>query len=116
MTNETFELSSDRDNRVYVAGPMTGIEDYNFPEFIKASEMLRSQGYEVMNPADHGVVEGAEWSDYLRHDIAKLSRCSKVFFLPGWSSSKGANLEMYIATSLGMEIYYLDDNHNVVTE
>lgn len=112
--DNTVELSESRVGRVYVAGPMTGIEDYNFPAFIAAAQKLKSQGYEVVNPADHGVVEGAEWSDYLRHDIAKLSRCEKMFFLPGWENSRGAQLEKHIAECIGIKIFYLDSEYNVI--
>lgn len=108
------ELEESRKNRVYVAGPMTGYENYNFPAFIAAAEKLIEQGYDVVNPVDHGVVEGAGWSDYLRHDLAKLSRCEKVFFLPGWENSKGACLEKHIAEELGMEIFFLDSNNEVI--
>lgn len=56
-------LQAARANRVYVAGPMTGIPDFNYPAFNAVADQLRAQGYEVENPADHGIVEGAQWAD-----------------------------------------------------
>ena len=40
-------------DKVYIAGPMSGYEEFNFPAFNKAEELLRkSYGYEhVVNPA-----------------------------------------------------------------
>jgi hypothetical protein len=52
-------LQAARASRGYVAGPMTGIKDFNYPAFNAVAEDLRAQGYEVENPADHGIVEGA---------------------------------------------------------
>lgn len=52
-----------RINRVYLAGPMTGIEDFNFPAFNDMAAKLRARGYVVENPAEHGVVDSAGWGD-----------------------------------------------------
>lgn len=100
-------LAEDRAGRLYLSGPMTGIEDFNFPAFNKQAAELRSVGFHVENPAEHGVVEGAEWEDYLRHDIAKLATCEIIALMPGWEKSKGANLELDIAKRLGMKVKVL---------
>ena len=96
--------AASRVNTVYVAGPMTGYTDYNFPAFNKAADKLRAQRYTVFNPADHGVVEGATWEDYLRFDITKLIQCDSIYLLEGWENSKGAQLELLIAEKLDMRI------------
>lgn len=59
-SSEAVPLARSRVGRVYLAGPMTGIADYNFPAFNAAAARLRAVGFDVVNPADHGVVEGAE--------------------------------------------------------
>jgi hypothetical protein len=51
-------LAATRAKRLYLAGPMTGIEDFNYPAFNAMAERLRAAGYEVKNPADHGTIEG----------------------------------------------------------
>jgi len=102
-------LRHERANRVYVAGPMTGIVDFNFPAFNQAAEMLRSKGYIVENPADHGLVEGAEWADYLAYDLTRIGLCGSIYLLPGWEQSKGAQLEVMIAQRLGMGVIYADE-------
>ena len=35
--------------KVYVAGPMTGLPEFNYPAFFAAEEYLRSHGAKVMN-------------------------------------------------------------------
>lgn len=37
---------------VYIAGPMTGLPEWNFPEFDRVAEELREQGHTVVNPCD----------------------------------------------------------------
>ncbi|WP_236085229.1 DUF4406 domain-containing protein [Pseudomonas aeruginosa] len=103
------QLSGSRERRIYVAGPMTGYKDFNFPAFNAQAEALRGLGYHVENPAEHGIVEGAEWQDYLRYDIGRLSTCEAIFLLPGWSKSKGAALEVHIAKALGMTFIHHAD-------
>lgn len=105
---EQVQLADSRRNRVYLAGPMTGYAEFNFPAFNAEADRLRATGLEVVNPAEHGIVDGAEWCDYLRYDIAQLSRCEAIHFLPGWQESKGARLEHSIAVSLGMRMSFAD--------
>lgn len=99
-------LTADRTMRVYIAGPMTGLPEFNFPAFNAMAEVLRADGWHVENPAEHGHVDGAEWADYLRYDISRLSTCSAMMLLPGWSSSRGARLEVSIARELGHELLF----------
>ena len=101
-------LSSSRTGRVYIAGPMTGYENYNFAAFNAEADRLRTQGLHVENPADHGVVDGADWADYLRYDIGRLATCERIHLLPGWSKSKGARLEVHTAEALGMHVGYAE--------
>lgn len=102
--SEPVRLKESRAGRVYVAGPMTGLPEFNFPAFNAEAAALRAQGFAVLNPAEHGIVEGADWADYLRHDIAGLVSCERIHLLRGWEKSKGARLEFQIATELGMEV------------
>ena len=105
-------LAAARAKRVYVAGPMTGIEDFNYPAFNTMADQLRAQGYEVENPADHGVVEGAQWADYMAYDLTRLGLCGMIALLPDWEKSQGARLEVLIAEQLGMTVV---NAHDLVT-
>ncbi len=105
-------LQAARANRVYVAGPMTGIEDFNYPTFNAVAAHLRAQGYEVENPADLGIVECAQWEDYMAYDLTRLGLCGVIALLPGWDLSQGARLEVMIAEHLGMRVV---NAHDLVT-
>ena len=88
--------------KLYLAGPMTGIKDLNFPAFHAETARLRGLGHMVINPAEINSDPTAEWVDCMRADIAQLVTCDSVALLDGWTSSKGARLEHHIALELGM--------------
>ena len=90
--------------KLYLAGPMTGIAELNFPLFHSEAARLRSLGHEVINPAEINADPAIEWSVCMRADIAQLVTCDGIAMLPGWSKSRGASLELYIAESLGMHV------------
>lgn len=91
---------------------MSGIPDFNFPAFHEAAKALRAQGYTVINPAeldeaDDAPVGAKPWAAYLRRDIVELMKADAIALLPGYQSSRGATLELHIATALGFEVIYL---------
>ena len=92
--------------RLYIAGPMTGLPDLNFPAFNRAAAILRAAGYEAINPAEINPDPTAGWEACMRADIAELVKCDGVALLPGWERSRGASLEAHIAHSLGMRLVY----------
>jgi uncharacterized protein DUF4406 len=98
--------------RIYIAGPMTGYPEFNYPAFVEAAAHLRRLGYDVVSPHEiNPPTEGFEhpWDWYMRRDIVELVSAEAVVVLPGWEASKGASLETYIARSLGMPVYPIDD-------
>jgi hypothetical protein len=95
---------SSSSEKIYISGPMTGIEQFNHPAFANQAKRLRSLGFDVVNPAEHGEEVGLEWHQYLRKDIRLLVDCNAIYMLPGWSKSKGARLEHYIAVELGFSV------------
>lgn len=91
---------------LYVSGPMTGIKDKNFTSFHRATRLLRSVGYRVVNPAELDVNTPRQtWEECLRRDIKALMKCGGIATLPGWRKSRGARLEIYIAKALGWPVH-----------
>lgn len=88
--------------RIYIAGPMTGLPDFNYPAFRAEAARLRGLGHHVENPADNPAPACGSWQGYMRLAIAQLVTCDTVFLLPGYTASRGAMLEAHIALSLGM--------------
>lgn len=90
--------------KTYLAGPMTGHPDLNFPAFHAEAARLRALGFEVVNPAEINTDPDAKWVDCMRKDIAALVTCERLALLPGWAHSRGALLEHHIAHALGLRI------------
>jgi uncharacterized protein DUF4406 len=113
--------------KIYIAGPMTGIPQFNFPAFNAAAARLRSHGHEVFNPAErdierHGGVDiskdnvngcqelaakshGFSLREALADDCEYICRhADAIALLPGWANSKGANAERALGLALGLVI------------
>lgn len=102
--------------KLYLAGPMRGIVDHNFPAFDAAAEHLRSLGFEVVNPADLSRDSGVEYNpdgtctteqlrELLTVDLAWLVDCDGIALMPGWQKSQGAKFELLFVTMAGMRIF-----------
>ena len=94
--------------KIYIAGPMTGYPEHNYPAFHQAATMLTILGHDVESPAAGGQVEGWEWPDYMRRGLHQLLTCDTIALLPGWQNSRGATIEHQLATDLGMTVIELD--------
>ena len=108
--------------KIYLAGPMRGYENFNFPAFDFAAAKLRQDGHEVFSPAErdrliHGPklennktgdeVEaektvGFSLRDALAVDTDWIARnADAIALLPGWEKSSGAQAELALAKALG---------------
>lgn len=83
--------------KLYLSGPMTGIEEFNHPAFHQAKKELELNGHEVLSPAELPVRDDWEWIDYMMVDIGWVFEADGVAHLNDWEQSKGARIEMKIA-------------------
>lgn len=88
--------------KLYLAGPMSGRDNCNYPAFHMVAEELRSVGFEVVNPAEHA--EGRHYVDFIRRDIKLLVECDGVAVLEEWWESVGARNEAQVAGILHMPV------------
>ncbi|OJA82926.1 hypothetical protein BGV71_14240 [Burkholderia ubonensis] len=91
--------------KLYLAGPMSGYADLNFPAFRAEASRLRGLGFEIVNPAEINPNTGADWLACMRADIKQLVDCDGIALLPGWDRSRGANVEQTLARGLGLRVY-----------
>lgn len=116
MHRHQFEPDTiNEDSVLYVSGPMSGIEDFNFPMFQTVVDHLRARGIKALS-AHEVVHEGntepgaLTWEQYLRGDIiAMLQQCNAIILLPRWYKSRGAQIEAYIAHSLNWPMFFWRD-------
>lgn len=94
--------------RLYIIGPVSGIEDENKQAFLEAAERLESHGYRCAIPHDF-IATGTDWKTAMRISIStmlgmnartKQPTFNGIALLDGWEDSKGATIERNIAKSL----------------
>lgn len=103
--------------KVYIAGPMTGYPEFNFPLFNSVAERLRSEGWTVFNPADKegetlsersrkdgdaqlAKADGFNFRDVYTWDVNKVIESDAIYMLPGWENSPGACGEHAVAVAM----------------
>lgn len=84
---------------IYIAGPMTGIDQENLHAFLEAKEFFEAKGFEVIIPHDIAKEhQELEYGGLLAYDIFTIgTKCQAVAMLPGWSNSRGAIVEYTFA-------------------
>lgn len=103
---------------VYLAGPMRGYPEFNFPAFRECATFLRFIGYDVTSPAEMdedigfdaaGTLEEQEFSvtDAMRRDFQVILDVDGVVLMPGWDQSTGARAERFVAEQTGKVVRYL---------
>jgi hypothetical protein len=114
---------------IYIAGPMRGLPEFNFPAFLQAEAHLRRLNWDVCNPArkDLDVFE-YEGTEGLQSELeaqnfdlgeaalwdmtAIITECDAIALLPGWKNSGGAKAEYALARWLGLTVYKYDKHSN----
>jgi nucleoside 2-deoxyribosyltransferase len=89
---------------VYIAGPMTGLPDFNYPAFNAAEEALTRAGFETLNPTlgESAPSETRPWDWYMRRALGQVLEADGIVLLKGWDGSRGATLEHHVGTALGL--------------
>lgn len=90
--------------RIYIAGPMSGLPDFNYPAFHAAAAVLRAQGHQVENPAENPAPTCGTWQGYMRMSLRQIAACDCLCMLPGWRTSRGARIEHGLALDLGLDV------------
>lgn len=119
--------------RLYLAGPMQGYPEFNFPRFNAVAAALRAQGHTVFNPAEKDIerhngtdisagnttgslehvkaTHGFSLRQALSEDMNYIClEANGIVLLPGWEKSQGAMAEHRCAVALqseDMTIIYL---------
>jgi len=96
---------------LYLAGPMSGYAEHNFPLFNRVAAFLRHMGWYVLNPAEN--FEGVAGHPYEVHylaDIKLVEVADTIAFLPGWEKSGGAVGEYVLGDRLNKQLLKVGEN------
>jgi hypothetical protein len=91
---------------VYISGPMSGLEAFNYPAFHAADLALQERGHATINPAATGPADAAklnrqpDWHDYMVSAISRMRDATAICFLAGWRNSPGARIEAIVAEKM----------------
>jgi len=107
--------------RVYVAGPMRGYPQSNFPMFDACRDQLIRMGWDPVSPADMdrkrdgfdptkpgfdlAAVETFDLRRALKRDFIAIMEADGIVFLPGWEGSSGANVERTLGAALDLRAW-----------
>lgn len=109
--------------RIYIAGPISGIENNNEHAFAVAEQRLFEAGHRPINPLSLAsdslkeaslrlglkVRETPEYREILDKCLAAIRSSDGVVLLTGWQGSKGAYLEKTYADTIGVPTYGIDE-------
>lgn len=97
-------------DKVYISGAITGVpRDFYLERFSTAEQLLKQKGYRrVVNPTR---VWACRWPWLYKvvgyrltlfYDLWLLMRCQRIYRMPGWQQSHGANIESCMAYHLNI--------------
>jgi hypothetical protein len=109
--------------KLYLAGPMRGRPEMNFPAFFSMAAKLEKEGYIVFNPAAKGeeknVTNEEQFDLAFRRKVFALDTefiCKEadgIFMLKDWEQSRGAVAEKALADAIGLPVFYEGPHINV---
>ena len=104
--------------RIYIAGPMSGLPEFNFPAFNAVAKHFRDRGWVVFNPAEKevektinnaayetgdsslAIKEGFNFREVYMWDLEKVVVSDAIYMLEGWENSPGARGEHAVAIAV----------------
>lgn len=99
---------------IYISGPMSGVENLNYPEFNRVAKGLREAGYKVFNPAEivldkTGMTPDEVYEAYMSIYLEAIEKCDKIYLIKDWNKSPGAKRELKKAIELDLQVFLIGD-------
>lgn len=106
--------------KIYIAGPMSGYPEFNFPKFFETERKLLNDGWIVFNPANKVdeveialqveaystgnalelIAGGFNFRKAYTWDVVKVIEANAIYMLKGWETSPGATGEHAVAVAM----------------
>lgn len=100
--------------KIFLSGPMTGIEKYNFPKFDFYETAITEHYPEVsvVNPANIArkykvkevLADKHVFDKMIIEELQALMECDSILLFDGWETSVGAKKELLFALQLGKRV------------
>lgn len=91
---------------VYIAGPMSGLADFNRYAFHVAARVRQLLGDKVFNPAS--LPDGLTEAQYMSICIPMIQASDMLYVLDGHENSLGVAAEVALAKKLDIPVVYQD--------
>lgn len=88
--------------KIYIAGPMTGYENFNRESFHSAADCCTKNNATPLNPAN--LPDGLTQGQYMDICFAMIRAADAIYLLKGYEESKGAMAELAYAEKLELEV------------
>ena len=88
--------------KIYIAGPMTGLPNFNRDAFHREAERLQTLGHVALNPAI--LPDGLSQGQYMQICLHMVAVADELVMLPGWEQSDRAYIEFCLAKKSGKTI------------
>jgi hypothetical protein len=92
---------------VYLAGPMSGLPEFNIADFQEHARKIRLFGFPVLSPADLGV-EAADRADAEVRRFDLIRHADLCVLLPDWEDAPEARADFDAFNELGRPIVTLE--------
>jgi hypothetical protein len=94
-------------SKIYISGKISGMKYTDaYDNFERAEKKLLDLGYSVVNPMKIEHKHDQTWESYMKNDIKAMCDCDTIFMLNNWRDSKGAIIELELATKLGLNVLH----------
>lgn len=101
--------------RAYISFPISGHDikavQRNALQYKEVLEV--GLGWQIVNPLTVLACAGCEggnnlpdhehtWNEWMRADLREMLQCTEIVMCPGWETSPGARMELFVAISAGL--------------
>lgn len=101
--------------RIFLSGPMTGYDNFNFDKFNFIESVLKQYGVDVVNPvhickkykAEDVLNDKSVFDKMVAEQQEAEKTCNAIMLLHDWQNSKGVKLELKTAANLDFK-FFLD--------
>lgn len=92
--------------KIYLAGPMTGYDNFNYAAFDTLGSEWEDRGWAVHNPATaYNGSDRLPYRLYMQSAVQLLLQSEAICLMDGWTESRGATMEALIAQRMGLPFY-----------